>query len=175
MLARLAFLTIVGATVAVSAFAGGGSVGTRAARVKGPPVRHDSIERAVVAEVNRIRWEHGRRTLHLNHKLARAADAHSKDMASHGYFSHSSRNGGSWDRRLRHFVHSKSIGETIAWTSGRDPSQQATWVVKAWMESPEHRAALLSPLFRRVGIARRNGKLGGSRMTVFTADLSSRR
>jgi hypothetical protein len=44
-----------------------------------------------------------------------------------------------------------------------------------WMDSPPHRAVLLSPAFRRVGIARRWGNLRGSKMAVVTADFASRR
>jgi uncharacterized protein YkwD len=51
----------------------------------------------------------------------------------------------------------------------------ASTVVRMWMESPPHRAVLLSSGFRRIGIARRWGILGGSSRAVVTADFASRR
>jgi uncharacterized protein YkwD len=44
-----------------------------------------------------------------------------------------------------------------------------------WMASPGHRAVLLDRAFRRIGIGRRGGYLGGRPVTVFTADLQSAR
>jgi hypothetical protein len=44
-----------------------------------------------------------------------------------------------------------------------------------WLASPPHRAILLDPRFRRIGIARRWGRLGGAKQAVVTADLASRR
>ena len=43
------------------------------------------------------------------------------------------------------------------------------------MESPGHRAIILTAGFRRVGVAARTGQLGGDRMTVVTADFAGRR
>ena len=44
-----------------------------------------------------------------------------------------------------------------------------------WMNSPGHRAILLSSSFRRVGIGKRTGDLGGDRACVVTADFGSRK
>jgi uncharacterized protein YkwD len=44
-----------------------------------------------------------------------------------------------------------------------------------WMNSPGHRAILLSATFRRIGLAKRTGNLGGTRACVVTADFGSRR
>ena len=43
-----------------------------------------------------------------------------------------------------------------------------------WMNSPPHRAVLLAPAGRRIGVGKRRGKLGSARRAVFTADLTSR-
>jgi uncharacterized protein YkwD len=43
-----------------------------------------------------------------------------------------------------------------------------------WMQSPPHRAVLLSPAGRRIGVGKRRGRLGSARRAVFTADLASR-
>jgi uncharacterized protein YkwD len=44
-----------------------------------------------------------------------------------------------------------------------------------WMDSPGHRAILLSGKYRRIGLARRTGSLGGTHACVITADFGSRR
>jgi uncharacterized protein YkwD len=44
-----------------------------------------------------------------------------------------------------------------------------------WMDSPGHRAVLLSSTYRRVGIGKRAGRLGGRRACVVTADFGSRK
>ena len=44
-----------------------------------------------------------------------------------------------------------------------------------WMASPGHRAVLLSPAGRRIGVGKRKGSMAGVRRAVFTADLASRR
>ena len=43
-----------------------------------------------------------------------------------------------------------------------------------WMNSPPHRAVMLSPGFRRIGLSHRSGILGGFGMSVVTADFASR-
>jgi hypothetical protein len=48
-------------------------------------------------------------------------------------------------------------------------------VVSMWMNSGTHRAVLLSSRFKRVGVARRGGHLGGGRACMVTADFASRR
>jgi uncharacterized protein YkwD len=43
-----------------------------------------------------------------------------------------------------------SLGENLSWGSGTSSTPQA--IVAAWMQSPGHRANLLSPCFRDVGV-----------------------
>ena len=135
-----------------------------AARAEGP--RLDTGERAVIRGINRARRAHGLRRLHPGRRLARAADAHTRAMLRADIFAH-----GAFAQRLRRYVHSGSIGETLAWTS----RCSARTVVRMWLESPSHRAVLLSGRFHRVGVGRRRGSLGATRACVVTADFASRR
>jgi uncharacterized protein YkwD len=48
-------------------------------------------------------------------------------------------------------------------------------VVRMWMDSPPHRAILLSGSYRRIGIGKRVGSLGSSKACMVTADFSSKR
>jgi uncharacterized protein YkwD len=108
-------------------------------------------------------------------RLGRAADYHSREMLYGNYFAHPSLNGRSMSSRVRRYSHSRRVGETLAMLSGGCRRGMAGRVVGMWMSSSTHRAVLLSAGFRRVGVARRVGRLGGRRACVVTADFASRR
>jgi uncharacterized protein YkwD len=137
----------------------------------GRKARLDATERAIVRAINRQRAAHGLGRLDAVRRLARAADYHSWEMLAGNYFAHSSRNGGSFERRVRRYGSYRAVGETIAWMS----RCRARRVVSMWMNSAGHRAILLSSTFRRIGVAKRTGRLGSSRACVVTADFASRR
>jgi uncharacterized protein YkwD len=105
--------------------------------------------------VNDERTSHGLRPLSSNPRLVKAAREHSRDMVARHYFDHVAPGGSDLVTRLRH-VHyisrriSWAIGENIAWGTGSDATPQA--IVEAWMESPGHRANILSTEFREAGI-----------------------
>jgi uncharacterized protein YkwD len=135
-----------------------------AAQAAGPHI--DGGERAVIRAINRARAAHGLRSLRAGRNLARAANAHTRSMLRANYFSH-----GDFSSRLRRYTRARRIGETIAMTTRCSASR----VVRMWLNSPPHRAVLLSGGFRRVGIGRRRGSLGSGRACVVTADFASRR
>jgi uncharacterized protein YkwD len=135
-----------------------------AAQAGGP--RIDRGERAVVRAINSARGHHGIKPLRSAPRLAVAADVHTRSMLVRNYFSH-----GAFAQRVRRYVSLRRIGETIAWRS----RCSARGVVRMWLNSPGHRAVLLSRGFHRVGIGRRKGKLGSRRACVVTADSGSRR
>ena len=132
-------------------------------------------ERAIVHSINSQRAYHGLRGLRGNAGLARAADFHSWEMLAGNYFAHESRDGGSFDQRVRRFAPHRALGETLAMVSGGCRGRLASRVVSMWMNSPGHRAILLSGSFRLVGIGARAGSLGSGRACVVTADFGSRR
>jgi uncharacterized protein YkwD len=167
--ARAQLARIAVAACAAIAFVLGAGAGAAHAG----PARMDGGERAVLHRLNAIRHAHGLRGLRASRRLARAADAHSAEMMRHHYLGHASADGSPWDRRIRRYVRARALGETVAVLSRR--SRMASAVVRQWMNSPPHRATLLSRSFRRIGVARRAGRWGGSRVAFFTADLASRR
>ena len=134
----------------------------------------DGKERAIVRAINRQRSKHGLSKLRASRRLARAADYHSWEMLDANYFAHESRNGGPFDQRVRRFADHRAVGETLAMLGGCGRGA-AGQVVRMWMNSPGHRAILLSSSYRRVGIGKRAGSLGGRRACVVTADFGSRR
>lgn len=149
---------------------------TAPAQAGGDQSRMDRTERKVLRVVNRIRASHGLRRLYRNRSLSRSADYHCGDMLRANFFAHASSNGTPFDTRVRRFARrSARIGENLAWVSGGGELGIAQRIVSMWMASPSHRAIILTPDFRSVGVARRTGTLGSVRAVVFTADFSSLR
>jgi uncharacterized protein YkwD len=134
----------------------------------------DHVERDIISKLNRIRSRDGLPHLHSNRALARAADYHCADMLRADFFAHSSSNGQSMESRVESYRESEWVGETLAYVPKRGAGHQAARIVRMWMHSPPHRAALLDGRFSRIGVARRVGQLDGQRSIVFTADLASR-
>jgi uncharacterized protein YkwD len=140
------------------------------------------LEGAVIERINQIRRGHGLRGLRNNGRLAAAADYHSKDMARKGYFEHDSANGTSFWRRIERFYPSRgfrswTVGENLLWGSN---SYGAAFAVREWMNSPPHRANILSREWREVGIgavivASAPGEYRGRAVTIVTADFGARR
>jgi uncharacterized protein YkwD len=156
---RVAAIAAALTTLAVAAPASAGAASPRL----------DRIERSVVTKLNGLRASAGVRPLRRAPRLARAAEAKSRSIVATGDFSHAD-----MTARVRRFARARSIGETLAWVLPWQ-GDQADVVVAAWMASPSHRATLLSPRFRRIGVARRAGRLGASDATVFTVDVASAR
>jgi uncharacterized protein YkwD len=132
----------------------------------------DRSERKVIRIVNRIRAGHGLRRLKASRPLAAAATEHTGDMLRRDFLSHDSSDGTAMSDRVRRYAGAKDwVGESIAAIPGRATARKA---VRMWMNSPPHRAVLLSPSGRRIGVGKRRGKLGSAQRAVFTADLTSR-
>ena len=134
--------------------------------------RMGRVERAIVRTLDRHRASYGVRPVHPSRRLARAADAHSRDMLARNYFAHSSSSGASFSTRIHHYVHSSRIGENLAYVSSCHGRRAAHLVVRMWMHSPAHRAIMLSRSFHRVGVALRRGRLGSRHACVVTADFA---
>ncbi len=140
------------------------------------------LEHAVVARMNLVRRSHGLRPLRHNGRLSAAADYHSKDMARRGYFEHDSANGTAFWRRIERFYPSRgfrswTVGENLLWGSD---TYGAAFAVREWMNSPPHRANILSRDWREVGIGAvfvtsAPGEYRGRPVTIVTADFGSRR
>jgi uncharacterized protein YkwD len=124
-------------------------------------------EQRLLVEINRARAANGVPPLRSDRRLKAAAEAHSRDMAAHGYLGH-----GDIGRRLQSYgVRARLIGENVAWGQG---SVRADAVVAGWMASPVHRANLLSRQFRRVGVGVVTGSFGGhGRAHLVTADFAA--
>lgn len=136
--------------------------------------RMDRAERVVVRKVNALRRAYGKPALAPNRRLARAADAHSRDMLRAGFFAHNSSDGQSAYDRVQAYRRSSLIGETLAYMPARgDASPQN--IVRMWIASPPHLATLLTGRLRRIGVSRRRGMLFGQPVVMWTADFGSAR
>jgi uncharacterized protein YkwD len=125
----------------------------------------------IVADINNVRARYRLAPLQVTKSLDNMAVAHDNDMLTNGFFSHNGE-GTDFLGRVRRHVRFRSVGETIAWTSGR----ATPWtIVRLWLNSPPHRAELLDPIFRRIGLSDAVGQLAGyGRGVVVTADLATK-
>jgi uncharacterized protein YkwD len=133
--------------------------------------RLDRGEAAVVRALNRVRARYALPRLRVDRRLDRAADLHTHQMLSGDYFEH-----GAFASRVRRFVHSRAVAETLAMMSaGSCTHRRVSRVVGMWLNSAPHRAIVLSGAYRRVGVGRRRGHLNGAPACLVTADFASAR
>jgi uncharacterized protein YkwD len=139
------------------------------------------LQTALLDQVNALRVGRGLTRLRLSPALSAAANAHSAEMARLGYFSHNSANGASFSTRIGRFYplrgfNSWTVGENLVWGA---PDIGALRAFKLWLGSPPHRANLLSPRWREIGVSAMHstsapGVYGGRPTTVVTADFGAR-
>jgi uncharacterized protein YkwD len=126
-----------------------------------------AVEQALLDEVNRVRAAHGLAPLRVDPTLRRAARAHSDDMLRRGYFSH----GSFADRLARFGARGPRLGENLAWGAGTAAAARS--MVQRWLASPPHRANLLRPGFRRIGVGAAVGRFSGyDGVRMVTADFA---
>jgi uncharacterized protein YkwD len=139
----------------------------------------DAVRDAVLCLHNRERARRGLAALRESPNLRTAAARHSIHMVDAHFFDHVTPSGRTMLDRVRSTgylrrVHGWSIGENIAWASGR--SADAAEITSQWMTSAGHRANILQPKFREIGIGIQVGVPGGSRSgATYTEDFGFRR
>jgi uncharacterized protein YkwD len=139
------------------------------------------LSRATVCLLNKQRRARHMRQLRRSKRLGRAARGHSAEMAQSKYFSHNSRSGASFLDRIRRAGYLRrarrwSVGENIAWGTGALSTPRA--IVRAWMNSPGHRANILQRNFRHIGIGISFGtpvRIAGRPGATYTTDFGTRR
>lgn len=125
-----------------------------------PPQPHeqDKVRAEVLEAVNQARAQPrrcGEQSLpaappvSLSDVLLRAAQAHAADMAEHGYFSHTGRDGSQVGQRASRAGYTwRRIGENLA--AGQTTAAQ---VVQGWLDSPGHCANLMQTGYTEMGLA----------------------
>jgi uncharacterized YkwD family protein len=112
-----------------------------------------SVETQIVNLVNQERAKSGVPALKSDWELARVAKAKSIDMRDKNYFDHNSPTYGSPFQMMKSFgINYTYAGENIA--AGQTT---AASVMKAWMESPGHKANILSRNFTYIGVGYAKG------------------
>jgi hypothetical protein len=99
-------------------------------------------------QVNQLRLQHNLPPLKLNAQLCEAAQAYAETLAQTGAIAHTDAHGRRADYRASaagYFYH--RLGENLA-------AGQPTWerALQAWLNSPDHRANLLTPDYRELGV-----------------------
>ncbi len=113
-----------------------------------------SGQSALLVEMNAARAEHGLAPLRPSRVLARPARRHSAYLARVGELDHDGADGKPFYVRLYKagFSRRKSVGENLGMSSGC-ATDLARTMVEMWLDSPGHRANLLSRRFTVVGLA----------------------
>jgi uncharacterized protein YkwD len=117
--------------------------------VAAPALASDITRTSVVAAMNEYRAEHNLPALREDVRLDAAAGDRMRDMEDLGYWAHESPDGRSpftWLAPNGHEFH--HAGENLA--TGFETTEL---LVEGWMESPGHRANILSHDFEDCGIA----------------------
>lgn len=134
---------------------------------------------AMLKLINDVRATHGLAAVRARSVLCKAAQSHSREMITYGYFSHYSHNGESFSARLIRFGYSRtgfsswSAGEVIGWGQGTEGTAAAMF--RIWMASSGHRAVILTPRWRDVGLGVSKGSFQGlSEVYMYTVDFGRR-
>ncbi len=128
-------------------------------------------EQQVITLINQIRTGNGLSPLTYSAPLRSAARAHSTDMLQRSFFDHDSPDA-TWGARIARYLKAPLTGENIAMGSGSFASPAS--IVKQWMQSPPHRAIVLSAKFKRVGLGLASGTFQGTAgMVMATADFAA--
>lgn len=115
---------------------------------------------------NDSREDNGLNGLKWNEDLAVAAQIKADDMASRGYFSHNTPDGKEpWD-----FIDEAGYDYLYAGENLAVDFNDSGRVHRAWLNSPGHRANILSENFTEIGIALANGTYEG-RSTTFVVQM----
>lgn len=151
------------------------------ARARGTQTRATRLQVALLAQINSFRAAHGLARLRVSGGLTAAASAHSAQMTRLGYFSHNSANGQSFSGRIAQAYtprgfRSWTVGENLVWGG---PDIAAARAFRLWLSSAPHRANLLNPRWRQIGLGAMHstsapGVYGGRPATVVTADFGAR-
>lgn len=116
----------------------------------------EEAEDQMLAMVNKERANNGVGPLVFDEKLQEVARSHAKDMFKRGYFSHDSPDGVSpFDRMAQAGISFNFAGENLAL------APNVVLAMQGLMQSPGHRANILSPNFGRVGIGVIDGGIYG--------------
>jgi uncharacterized protein YkwD len=112
-----------------------------------PTASGGTAQDQVVSLVNSFRAEEGCGPVTVDDRLTAAAQAHAEDMSERDYFSHDSRDGRTFDQRIRDAGYPSPGAENIA--RGARTAEQ---VMQMWMDSDGHRRNILNCDLTTLGV-----------------------
>jgi uncharacterized protein YkwD len=118
----------------------------------------------MLARVNAYRAAHGIARLHNTRALDHSARAYARWMLRHQHFGH--------DNHIHVSQRFRFVGEVLAYHTGEFPGVML--MLRAWEHSPEHNAILLDRTYVDGGFGYAEGRLNGSRVTVWVGHLARR-
>ena len=139
------------------------------------------VRTAILCLLNAQRGAHGKLALHANASLAHAAGNYSLAMVHEGFFDHVSPGGSTLVSRVHRTTYLNGVrgwmlAENIAYGTGGDSTPKA--IVNMWMHSAGHRANILNPQYRDIGIGAALGApvqvSGASAAATYTTDFGQR-
>lgn len=126
-----------------------------------------ALSRSFLQQVNDLRGRAGLRQLHVETRLARAALAHACDNARRQSYTHRGGDGSTLTLRLGRVKYPfRAAAENTGW-GFRSAASALRW----WMNSPPHRANLMNPALRDIGIGISRG---GDEKLYWVLDLGAR-
>ena len=170
-------LAIAAATPTASR-ASGGLCGPAAHRM--PTADLAGARAATLCLLNHQRALQGLPALGLRSSLSAASSRYAHQMVAEHFFGHVSPTGSTLHTRVVSSGYlrgatSWSAGENIAWGAGQAATPAS--IVRAWMHSPGHRANILTPGFRDIGVGIAQGApgwAGGHGAATYVTDFGSR-
>ena len=120
------------------------------ARAQAKRAEAGNAEEAIRSLTNRERIHRNLAPLKLDRACAQAIAGHVSEMAAGRQLSHQGRNGSSAGERYRHYnAKGRGAGENVAYnTYGTAQS-----FMRQWLRSPAHRANILNPIYKGIGVA----------------------
>jgi uncharacterized protein YkwD len=180
---RVAVAVLAAAVLAAPATAAAQGAACSHTTVTAAAATESTVRDAVRCLVNATRAQHGLPGLQPSGRLTAAAERHSADMVRRRFFEHVSPEGHGVTDRIRQTGYLSgsgdwALGEDIGWGTAELGTPAA--IVQAWMNSPGHRAVILSRRFDEagVGVARGipvNGVAGAENGLTYVLDVGATR
>jgi uncharacterized protein YkwD len=129
-----------------------------------PPAVATPPEVRMFKKINHIRSAYGVPKLRGSWSLLGSAARYARQMMRSDYFGHQA--------RIPVASRWSVAGEALAWHRGWGLHPRRT--VSRWMNSPSHRAILLSSRFTRIGMGRARGRYAGGPATMWVVHVARR-
>ncbi len=166
------------ATAAVFMIPGAASAATCGASAESQPLasRGSGERSALVCLINETRKQHHLRPLVNRPTLSSAASTWSERLVSGGFFAHvdAAANSTIETRDLRYTAGAYlwALGENLAWATGYRSSPRQ--IVTMWLASPGHRANLLDPQWRDIGVGIASGTPVGAAGATYAVEFGTK-